>query len=180
VNERDTIFMLNIVPTPWKSSFHTIEVEMYHTTESHTLRPHQELRRRQTATGVATGSDAPTHTAPKPTATSTSDTNKLDLTHSVTDKKFLPEGSPVQIGCKNCSTYGSIDFTFVSFSLHPNLVSIVTPPIELGDIFEGGEVTVVANGMGAHVELLTNISLAQGDFSFNLFEIPLLFGVRVS
>jgi hypothetical protein len=181
VGDDDNSFILYTIPASWKSSFSTIDVKMYHTTESHKLRTHKELFRRQDTSATATiGTETPTHSAPHPTATSTSDTNTLDLTSSLVDKKFLPENSPIQIGCKNCSTYGSLDFSFVSFSLSPSLEEILQSPIEMGDFFDGGEVTVVANGMGAHVELITNISLETGDFTFNLFEIPLLFGVAVS
>jgi len=181
ISEHGTVFVLDTVLAHWQSSFSTINVEMYHTTENHYHRAHNELLRRQDTSATATvGTETPTHSAPRPTATSTSDTNKLDLTQSVTDKNFLPEGSAIQIGCKNCSTYGSIDFSFVSFALAPDLDEILTPPLEIGDLFDGGEVTVVANGMGAHVELATNISLETGDFTFNLFEIPLLYSVAVS
>ncbi|KAF2689267.1 hypothetical protein K458DRAFT_427471 [Lentithecium fluviatile CBS 122367] len=177
VSKHEQVFLLTTEQTTWQTSFSKIDVEMYHTTESHTHRPHQELRRRQDS--APAGTETPTHTAPKPTATSTSEVNTLDLTHSLTDKKFLPEDSPVQIGCKNCSTYGSIDFSFLKFTLNPSLEETLTGGLDFGDFWDGGEITLVAHGMGAHVELLTNISLETGDFSFNLYEVPLLLGVSI-
>jgi hypothetical protein len=183
VNVRDygTIFMFDAIAADWQSSFSEIEVEMYHTIESHFHRSHNELHRRQDASSNATvGTETPTDTAPHLTATSSSNSANLDLTHSLIDKQFFGEGSSIQIGCKNCSTYGNIDFSFVSFKLAPNLEKIVDKDIGLGDLFNGDEVTVVASGMGAHVELTTNISLTTGNFSFNLFEEPSHYGVAVS
>ena len=179
MNEDDSVFMLHTERTTWKGSFSSVHIQMYHTNESHAFRPHEDLRRRQGASAASTLVDLPTLTVPVPTATSTASTNQLNLDHALINQALLPANSPIQVTCKNCSTFGTIDFSFANFELLPNLTEISQEGINFSDIFTGGEATVVANGLGAHVELLTNISRSD-NFQLPLFQIPLLFAIAVS
>ena len=51
--------------------------------------------------------------------------------------------------------------------------------MKLSDVFLGGETTIVANGMGARMEFLTNVT-GNDTLNIPLFEIPLVFGIAVS
>ncbi|KAF2806108.1 uncharacterized protein BDZ99DRAFT_574322 [Mytilinidion resinicola] len=146
---------------------------MHHTEESHVLRPHEELRRRQDVTPVSSFEYTNTFAVPVPTATTNATTNHLDLNHALIDRDFFPANSSFQVTCKNCSTFGSLDFLFSNF------VPDVSDRGEfiLGDIFTGGEATVVANGMGAIVDVSTEIF--GPDIKLDLFEVPFLFAVNV-
>jgi len=62
---------------------------------------------------------------------------------------------------KNCSTFGTLDLSFMSFSLQftDDIISNIRDPfLELGYVFQGGETQVVAHGMGACVELQSNVT----------------------
>lgn len=169
---------------PWKKAFRSIEITMDQTKDGHSLRPHKELRRRQVATmtAVSTFSEpslTATFTAAVPTTTSNSSTNTLDVNHALINHDFFPKNSSLQITCTNCSTYGTIDFSFAKFQFHPDLNKTVHGGFILGDLFTGGEATIVANGLGAIVSLYTSISRTD-ELSIPLFEIPLLFAIKVS
>ena len=66
---------------------------------------------------------------------------------------------PFSYLAKNCSTFGTLDFSFMSFSLpftDDIIANIGEPFSELGYVFQGGEIQVVAHGMGACIELQSN------------------------
>jgi hypothetical protein len=122
-----------------------------------------------------------TFLVPEPTATSTAEVNTLDLNHSLDpNQSLIPSSNFTLLSCKNCSTYGSLDFSFVSFSLQDNITErVLELPLELSDVFLGGETTIVTNRMGARMELLTNIT-GNDTLNIPLFEIPYVFGIAVS
>jgi hypothetical protein len=156
---------------------------MHPTRESHALRPHSKRQRPQDepdATPTITNNIA-TFLVPEPIATSTAEVNTLDLNHSLDpNKSLIPFSNSTMLSCKNCSTYGSLDFSFVSFSFQDNVTErILEPPLELSDVFQGGETTAVANGMGARMEFQTNVT-GNDTLDIPLFEIPLVYGIAVS
>ena len=177
--EDGSSFTLHTKPVSWKQAFRSMEFTMRHSKEGHVFRPHEDLRRRQETIAPVNTDNLPTLTAPVPTAVSTASTNTLDVNHALINQDLLPANSSLQITCTNCSTYGSLDFSFASFEFSPGIDEILSDDLTLGDIFTGGEASVVAHGLGAYVELYTNISRSD-DMSISLFEVPLLFGVRVS
>lgn len=162
----------------WKQAFSSIKVSLDHNSEGHIYRPHSDLRRRQSALASSSVVSLPDQTLTVPTATSTATVNTLDANHALVDQDLLPANSSLQITCTKCSTYGSLDFSFLNFDFDPDLDRTLEGGFILGDIFTGGEATVVANGLGAHVELYLNISRSD-DFSIPLFELPLLFAIKV-
>ena len=162
----------------WTRSFQSVKIRLDHATEGHTFRPHSKHIRRQSAIASSSVIALPSHTVTIPTATSTASVNSLNVSHSLIDEDLLPVNSSLQITCTNCSTYGSLNFSFVEFDFDPSLNDTLNGGFILGDIFEGGEAGVVANGLGAHMALYLNISRSQ-DFAISLFEIPLLYAVKV-
>lgn len=178
ISEDDSSITLSSEQTSWKQAFGSIKVSLDHTSEGHIYRPHSDLHRRQSALASSSLVSLPSQTLTVPTATSTATVNTLDVNRALVDQDLLPANSSLQITCTNCSTYGSLDFSFVNFEFAPDLDKTIQGGFILGDIFTGGEATVVANGLGAHVELYLNISRSDS-FSIPLFEIPLLFAIKV-
>ena len=164
--------------TSWEQAFGPIKVSLDHTSEGHIHRPHSNLHRRQSALASSSLVSLPSETVTVPTATSTATVNTLDVNHALVDQDLLPANSSLQITCTNCSTYGSLDFSFVNFEFAPDLDETIQGGFILGDVFNGGEATIVANGLGAHIELYLNISRSDV-FAIPLFEIPLLFAIKV-
>ena len=164
----------------WSQAFRSLKMRLDHATEGHTFRPHSTLNRRQSARASSSATALPSLTVTVPTTTSTATVNSLNVdTQPMIDKDLLPSNSSLQITCTDCSTHGSLDFSFAEFEFAPDLDRTVQGGFILDDIFNGGEVSVVAIGLGAHIELYLNIS-NSGHFSIPLFEIPLLFAVKVS
>ena len=137
------------------------------------------LMRRQSALAASSVIALPSLTVTVPTTTSTASVNSLNLNHSLTDKQLLPSNSSLQITCTDCSTYGSLNFSFTEFKVDVDLDETFQGDLTMGDIFKGGETSVVAIGLGAHIELYLDIP-RSGNISFSLFEIPLLFTIKVS
>ncbi|KAH7074224.1 hypothetical protein FB567DRAFT_611130 [Paraphoma chrysanthemicola] len=161
--------VLDAVPATWEASFTSIAVKMYPIKEKHTLRSQPKLRVRQDdAVPTSTRSNnRPAYTISEPTATSTADVNTFNLTQGLINKPLIGSAnSSVQVTCKNCSTFGTLDFSFTSF--------VWNIPKDL----EGGEITVVANSMGARVELLINVT-GNDTLNVPLFVVPLLYGIAV-
>jgi hypothetical protein len=180
IDETKSVFVLDTVQAPWKESFTSINIKLYRTNEKHTIRPHCGLRQRQSGPTPTAGTFASISTivVPKPTETRAEDVYHLDLNKGVINERLLGnENSSFQLTCKNCSTFGTLDFSFNSFVWNPTNES--DGKFELGDYFEGGEMAVVANNMGARVELLTNIT-GSNAFGLPLFVVPLVYGVAVS
>ncbi|KAF2026545.1 hypothetical protein EK21DRAFT_115694 [Setomelanomma holmii] len=174
-------FVLHTTPASWETSFKSIGVKMYHTLERHNLRSHNKpLRRQELGSRTSTRVDnRPTYALPEPTATSAADVNTLDLNHGLINEFLIGSAnSSLQITCKNCFTYGSLDFSFAQFCWAPNATEIFEPPIALGVWLDGGEMTIVAHRMGARVEILTNIT-GNATMDVPLFEIPLIFGIPI-
>jgi hypothetical protein len=177
------VFVIHAVQASWETSFDSLKVNMYHTRESHALRPRSNHQRRQDepdATRTITNNMA-TYLVPEPTATSTADVNTLDLNHSLDpNQSLIPFSNSTLLSCRNCSTFGSLDFSFVSFSFQDNIIDrILEPPLELSDVFQGGEATIVAHGMGVRMEFSTNVT-RNDTLNIPLFEIPLVYGIAVS
>ncbi|KAF2498984.1 hypothetical protein BU16DRAFT_559016 [Lophium mytilinum] len=173
VSADDSEVTLQTEPASWAQSFTSLQVQMYHTEETHRFRPHEELRGRQAATAVSSIEYTSTLNVPVPTATTDATKNTLDLSHALIGHDFFPANSSFQVTCKNCSTFGSLDFEFANFELDLG----VRDGFILGDIFTGGEATIVANGMGAIVDLTTKISGI--DIKLNVFEVPFLFAIKI-
>ncbi|KAJ4360083.1 uncharacterized protein N0V89_000642 [Didymosphaeria variabile] len=139
------------------------------------------VRRQQVVSTMTSG--FPTPSIPAPTATQTANGTSLDVNHPFIDKELpLPgdAGANIHIKCKNCSTFGEIDFAFASFNLRDieNFGDNNETGLQLGDFFEGGEASVVAKGLGARVELEIGLS-NDGGFDIPLFEVPLLYALAI-
>lgn len=130
----------------------------------------------------ATASYDPTPSIPAPTATQTTNSSSLDVNYPFTDKEIpLPgdAGANVHLKCKNCSTFGKIDFAFASFSRRDFGDTNNETGLQLGDFFTGGEARIVTKGLGAKVELEIGLD-NDGGFDVPLFEVPLLYALAVS
>jgi hypothetical protein len=178
--------VVDVVEASWNGCCKSLDVTMYHTSESHALRSHDKLYRRQDEPDDATptsSNNIPIYTLPEQTATSTESVTTLDLSYSAdSDQKLIRLSNSTLLSCKNCSTFGTLDFSLLSFSLQDPediLGLLIESPLELGGIFQGGELEIVANGMGARVELLTNVT-GNDVVEVPLFVVPLRYGILVS
>jgi hypothetical protein len=169
VGETSSVYVIDATLVSWESAFHSFGVRMYQTSESHTLRPHGKPRKKRDAVQVvstATGNQF-TFAILKPTATPAANVSTLDLAGQLLDTPFFSlANSPLQVSCKNCSTFGKLDASFVSFNWTKGAI-------------HGGEFELVAQGMGAHVELSTKIT-GDAVIEVPLFEVPLIAGIAVS
>lgn len=182
MSDTGSVFVLDTVAAPWKGSFSSIGVELYRTKEKHTLRSHTRRRKRQAT--ASTTPQRPTTTSeivvPEPTEVREQASYHLDLNKGAINERLIgSENSTFQLTCKNCSTFGTLDFSFTEFRIRDDENPVSNGRLDLADFFEGAEMTVVANGMGARMELLTNIT-GSNAFGVPLFEIPLGYGVAVS
>ncbi|KAH7069770.1 hypothetical protein BKA63DRAFT_88561 [Paraphoma chrysanthemicola] len=182
VDQRQSSIVLDAVPATWQASFTSIAVKMYPISEKHTLRSQTKLRVRQDD-GVRTltrSSNRPTYTISEPTATSTADVNTFDLNQGLINKPLIGSAnSSVQVTCKNCSTFGTLDFSFASFVWDPpDIEDVADLELSIGDFLDGGEITVDANRMGARVELLINVT-GNDTLDVPLFVAPLLYGIAI-
>jgi hypothetical protein len=93
---------------------------------------------------------------------------KLD---QVIDLPALPPPAPqsdlnITLGCKNCTTSGSLDLVGGSFVVQPNNI------LGMGDVIQNGSVSLMmVDGFQAHIELGANIT-AQGALDIPLFQVP--------
>jgi hypothetical protein len=169
VGKTSSVFVIDATRVSWESAFHSLSVRMYQTSESHTLRPHGKPKKRGDAVQIvstATGNQF-TYAIPKPTATPAANVSTLDVAGQLLDTPlFSLASSSLQVSCKNCSTFGKLDASFVSFNWTKGAI-------------HGGEFELVAHGMGAHVELLTNIT-GDAVIEVPLFKVPLIAGIAVS
>ena len=68
---------------------------------------------------------------------------------------------PFSYLAKNCSTFGTLDFSFMSFSLQSTddiIANSREPFSDLGYVIQGSGIQAVAHGMGACVELQSNLA----------------------
>ena len=113
----------------------------------------------------------PTSSAPFPSATPL----HFDLGHQKLDQNVnLPLAlSGISVGCKNCTTSGSLDLTGGSFSIDLNNLSGKDSVIQNGTLMIS-----MAEGFQAHVELSTNLS-SQASFDVPIFDLPSPVGFTV-
>jgi hypothetical protein len=85
------------------------------------------------------------------------------------DLPVLPPPAPqanISIGCKNCTTSGSLDLTAGTFDIQPNNL------LGMGDVIQNGSIWLsMVDGFQAHLDLGANIS-ATGAIDIPLFEVP--------
>jgi hypothetical protein len=99
----------------------------------------------------------------------------FNLTYQKLDQSLnlpvLPPPAPqtnlnISVGCKNCTTSGSLELTTGSFVVQPNNL------FGLGNVIQNGTLSLsMVQGFQAHLELGVNIS-AQGTIDLPLFEVP--------
>lgn len=121
----------------------------------HYMRPHGKRAPYPYRHGAISGtpsnySSGATGTAALPMATETGTHHTLDLDFSLIDKSLgqfaipipgVETTVPVELGCANCSTYGSLDLELGDFSIDWDAMEV-----------EGGA-SISAHGVGAHIEL---------------------------
>lgn len=180
--------------TPWKQAFRTFDIDFGYTGEPHSFRRHSNILRRQnaastttaaitaqtistalyTATSVPTVYSAvsvPTITIPTSSATATS--LSINLATQILNSTFhLPieqiQKVPINIGCKNCTTTGQLVLTQGTFKIDIN--PFEGTPFHL---ITGGNVQLQANGVSAHIELIS-IPSGTAKYSHDLFSIPVV------
>jgi hypothetical protein len=139
------------------------------------LRFHDSLRRRLRRRQAAATSTVSYPSAPTSTPSSESSVRNLNGTN--------PDQSIISIeeftlGCKNCTLTGTVDITQGTFTVNSSATNELE---EVTHFIENGFFNVVANGVSAHIELDTSISLtASQAFSHTILTLTLPgFQVRV-
>ncbi|KAF2423085.1 hypothetical protein EJ08DRAFT_682444 [Tothia fuscella] len=113
---------------------------------------------------------APTSSAPFPSATPlrfnlTSQKLNQEIALPVLPPPALPLN--ISIGCKNCTTSGSMEISSGVFVLEPNNI------LGNGQIIQNGTVSLtMVDGFQAHLQMGANVS-ASGEFEIPLFEVPI-------
>jgi len=119
----------------------------------------------------------PTATSLIPSASSTATSLSINLTHGVEDAWFpsIPSGGddtngiPLKLGCKNCSTSGTLTLTQGEWSF---LDSDLWFEVEnLTDIIDVGYIELSIQGFVAHLELQIEPDV-KGELAVPLFVIP--------
>lgn len=180
--------------TPWKQAFRTFDIDFGYTDEPHSFRHRSNILRRQnapsTTTAVITAQTIPTasHTATSiptvysavsvptitiPTLSATATSLSINLATQILNSTFhFPieqiQKVPVNIGCKNCTTTGQLVLTQGTFKIDINPFD-GTP----FHFISGGNVQLQANGVSAHIELIS-IPSGTATYSHDLFSIPVV------
>jgi hypothetical protein len=163
----------------WKEAYRSVKVDFGMTDENPSgqysisgIRSHDSLRLRLGRRQAAASSTIVYPSAP--TTTPSSDSSVKNLNLSSTDPSLIPLGA-ITLGCKNCSLVGTLDITQGTFTVN----SAANPLEEASQFIHQGFFNVAANGVSAHMELDTSVTLSQS-FSVDIFKIPLLgFQVRI-
>ncbi|KIW76187.1 hypothetical protein Z517_10933 [Fonsecaea pedrosoi CBS 271.37] len=187
--EKDySVAILHTEKVTWQDAFHNFHLKFGHINEPHPpAQQPQHLDRRQISDETTpTSTSAPldltaTSLIPTDASTATSTSLAIDLSHGVQDSWFpdtvQSTGTqlPIKIGCKECSTNGTL-------SLAQGEWSILSPSDWIGvedltDIVSAGNVQLAVEGFVAHVEVSIEPSL-KGGMSLSLFKIP-VFGFSI-
>ena len=180
--------------TPWKQAFRTFDIDFGYTGEPHSFRRHSNILRRQSAastttavitaqtisTALYTATSVPTvystvsvPTITIPTSSATATSLSINLATQILNSTFhLPveqiQKVPITIGCKNCTTTGQLVLTQGTFKIDIK-PSDKTP----FHFITGGNVQLQANGVSAHIELIS-IPSGTAKYSDDLFSIPIV------
>jgi hypothetical protein len=126
------------------------------------IRSHDELRRRLGRRQAAASSTVVYPTTPS----SLSSVQNLNFNNF---NKSLLSVSGVTIGCHNCTLVGSLDITQGTFVVNNSATNKFDQAFQF---IEEGFFNVVANGLSAHIELDTSVTLSL-DFDKVVFREPL-------
>jgi len=139
------------------------------------LRFHDSLRRRLRRRQAATSSTVSYPSAP--TSTPNSESSMQNLNYSNTSQSIISIGE-FTIGCKNCTIVGVLDITQGTFTVNSSATNEFDEAIQF---IKDGFFNVAANGISAHIELDTSISLMESQtFTQNIVNLALPgFQVRV-
>lgn len=117
------------------------------------IRSHDRIRRRLGRRQAAASSTTTFPSAPSITPTSDSSIHDIGFTNF--DPAFASVGD-LTIGCKNCTVVGTIEITQGTFFVNS---SISDEYEEAYHFIEHGYFDFVGNGIGAHIELETSVSV---------------------
>lgn len=181
---------LAVVESSWKDAFSRFDIDFGHTTDTHIFRRHADffkIRRRQEPTvsilPVAIPSDTPDDVV----------TASFDLSSQLIDKTFEPgdflsgiadalaiPDLPIEVGCKNCSTAGTLVLTQGAINIDLQQVDVIPDFLQGGDdgkdltsVITGGFFQLTANNVGAHIELFARPKVS-GAFEIALLPLPIV------
>ena len=171
--------MLAVVPTTWRRSFHSIDINFGSRIENGRLERREHLGKRQavvrtTASAAASPSVVfPSPPTSSPTATSIVGAN---LTMSWMDTAILPPSFPganlvvpdlpggLTVKCKNCTLQGNIDLSHGLLGIsepsnNTNDNSEIDPAVqEAFNFYKNGYLELVVNDFAAHIELESTVT----------------------
>jgi hypothetical protein len=166
----------------WKEAYASTKVDFGMTSMSPSgqysisgLRFHDNLRRRLGPRQVAGTSTVSYPSAPSSTPNSESSVQNLNYSNMSQSIISIDEFT---IGCKNCTIVGVLDITQGTFTVNSSATNEIDKVIQF---IKDGFFNVAANGVSAHIELDTSISLmASQNFSHYIVTLDLPgFQVRV-
>jgi hypothetical protein len=169
-------------PMAWKEAYASTKVDFGMTDVSPSgqysisgLRFHDSLRSRLRRRQAAATSTVSYPSAP--TSTPSSESSIQNLNRSNTDQSIISV-EEFTLGCKNCTLTGTVDITQGTFTVNSSAANDLE---EVAHFIENGFFNVVANGVSAHIEIDTTISLAVSkSFSHNILILALPgFQVRI-
>ncbi|KAF2834854.1 hypothetical protein M501DRAFT_943340, partial [Patellaria atrata CBS 101060] len=170
----DSTVILNVERVSWKKSFRSFNIDFGYTENEHILRHHfPQIDTRQALPPVNPESIDPS-TFPLPTDTPEADSATVDLSFQVLDIDFVPSilgDIPFEIGCKNCTTSGSVTLSSGEFD--------ITPEFSFGnldqgiDFIQGGFVELTVDSFAARIELEAS-PVASVAFAQELIVLPIV------
>lgn len=178
---------LSITEASWQSAFDTFAITFGHTTSDHLFRRHSTFSTVRARQAPAFNIAIPDNT-PDTTITASFDlkTELIDTTFAAPsflaglgDLVPLP-ALPIEIGCKNCSTRGTVALTQGAIQIDVGQIDIIPDVFQGGDdgkeitsIISGGFIELSAMGVGAHLELFARPQ-QSGAFEISLFSLPVV------
>ncbi|KAF2835360.1 hypothetical protein M501DRAFT_1060878 [Patellaria atrata CBS 101060] len=175
----DGALTLQVTPMEWREAFPKFRMEYGHTNEGHSILDHRRLKKRSalSQTIISTADLFPTSTD---VVTATATTTQISVATQILDSTFaISNGASFEVGCKNCTTTGTLDVGFGSFDFDPN-ININSTDIAETDVsfFKSGFIDIVANDVSAWIELKAVMSTEPFVFLETLWRVPVL-GVTI-
>jgi hypothetical protein len=152
--------VLTVEQMEWREAYDSMKVDFGVTYSSpygqyaiSGIRSHDSLRRRLVQRQALPSSTISFPSAPSITPTSSS------TVHDISFSNFNPEIVPlgdITIGCKNCSMVGTLEITQGTFTVNSSTINEFD---EARQFIEHGFFGFVGNGISAHIELDTLVTL---------------------
>lgn len=180
---------LAVTEALWQDAFDSVDINFGHTRYDHIYRRHSDFlraRRKRQAEDIEIPTDTPDNVLD---VTLDLTSELLNTTFSAADfvtglESFInlpvvPD-MPIEIGCKNCSTWGQIVITQGAIKIDTKQIDFVPDIFDGGDdgkdvnsIITGGEFDLALTSFGARLEMFAR-PIKSGSYEIALFPLPVL------